>query len=98
MWCGSAFRSEREAPIHCWGVGKRSLRGGRPKLGFPDSKAFSHHWKPHRGVEREDQGPQALDEELGPGVSLLLDFQTLLGLRELGTELDQGQGGWETRA
>ena len=56
------------------------------KLGFPSSLASSHHWKPHRRVEREDQGPQALDEELGPGVSLLLDFQTLLGLRELGTE------------
>lgn len=44
------------------------------------------------GIEREGRGPQTCYEDLGLGAPGLLDIQLLLGLRELGTELGQGQG------
>lgn len=57
-------------------VGKRSLRCGRPNLGFPDPQVSSHHWKQYRGVRGSEVHEPAMGSP-GLGAPKLLDIQVL---------------------
>jgi hypothetical protein len=87
--CGLTFCLACAAIVKCaaHGVGKHSLRFGRPKMGFPDSQASSCCWKTERSWERRFRGPWACDEDPGGKELPNLHIQEPLSRGELRTEL-----------
>lgn len=84
-WCVGTGQTKLDVVYKAQGVGKRSLKCGRLKLGFSDSWESGQHWKLHGEVRnRGARGPVGSP---GTGVPKLLDIHTPLGLKELGTEL-----------